>query len=80
MIAGLTAHGDAIVRELLVTPEETRRQDREYTRRIAGQVRRLSREHPEHRDAFERYLAQERRESALLEDHMVCATWMLKRR
>ena len=79
VIARLTAHGDPIVREIPVTPEEMRRQDREYTRRIADQVRRLSREHPEHRDAFERYLAREKRESALLEDHMVCATWMLRR-
>ena len=70
---------DTIVREIPVTPEETRRQDREYTWRIARQVRRLSHEHPEHRDAFERYLALERRESALLEDHMACATWMLRR-
>lgn len=80
VIARLTAHGDTLVREIPVTREETQRQDREYTKRIARRVRRLSREHPEHRDAFERYLAREKRESALLEDHMACATWMLRRR
>jgi 2-polyprenyl-3-methyl-5-hydroxy-6-metoxy-1,4-benzoquinol methylase len=79
-MAGLTVHGDTLVREVIVTPEQTRRQNREYTRRIARQVRRLEREHPEHQDAFERYLAREKRESALLEEHMVCATWMLRRR
>ena len=79
-IARLTTHGDTLVQEIPVTPEEMRRQDQEYTRRIAGQVRRLSREHPEHREAFERYLAREKRESALLEDLMVRATWMLRRR
>jgi 2-polyprenyl-3-methyl-5-hydroxy-6-metoxy-1,4-benzoquinol methylase len=80
VVARLTAHGDSVVREVPVTTEETRRQNEEYTRRIAGQVRRLSRAHPEHRDAFERYLDREKRESALLEEHIACATWMLRRR
>lgn len=79
-IEKLTAYGDTLVREIIVTPEQTRRQNQEYTRRIAAQVRRLSCEHPEHRAAFERYLASERSESAVLEEHMVCAAWLLRRR
>jgi SAM-dependent methyltransferase len=79
LIAQLTEHGDELVREVTVPPGEVREQNRIYTKRIAGRVRRLSREHPEHRDAFERYLNREKRESELLEDHMVCATWLLRK-
>ena len=47
--------------------------------RIARRAEELSREHPEHRVAFERYLDRERKESAFIEDHLTCATWLLRR-
>jgi SAM-dependent methyltransferase len=79
VIARLTSHGDELIRELTVRPEELREQNRVYTERIAGRVRKLSLEHPEHREAFERYLDRERQECALLEGHVVCATWLLRK-
>jgi SAM-dependent methyltransferase len=78
-IARLTAHGDELVREVAVAPLEIRRQNRVYLERITARVHTLSAEHPEHRGAFERFLDRERKESALIEDHLVCATWVLKR-
>jgi SAM-dependent methyltransferase len=79
LIAQLTSHGDELIREVTVPPDEVRKQNRTYTERIAGRVRKLSVEHPEHRAAFERYLDRERKECALLENHVVCATWLLRR-
>jgi SAM-dependent methyltransferase len=80
LITQLTSHGDELIREVTVPLDEVREQNRIYTERIAGRVRRLSAEHPEHREAFERYLDREREECALLENHVVCATWLIGKR
>ena len=79
LLAQLTSHGDELVQEMTIPLDEVRTQNRLYTERIAGRVRELSRKHPEHRESFEGYLERERRECELLEDHVVCATWLLRK-
>jgi SAM-dependent methyltransferase len=80
LLAQLTSQGDELVREVTIPLDEVRQQNRLYTERITGRVRKLSREHPEHRRSFEGYLEREKKECAVLEDHVVCATWLLRKR
>ncbi len=79
LLAQLTSQGDELVREVTIPLEEVRKQNRLYTERITGRVQNLSREHPQHRKSFEGYLEREQKECAILEDYVVCATWLLRR-
>ena len=76
---GATAVNDGNWHHIVAVRDESTNQNRIYVERIARRVDELSLEHPEHKEAFERYLDRERKESAFIEDHLTYATWLLRR-
>jgi ubiquinone/menaquinone biosynthesis C-methylase UbiE len=75
----LTAQGDVIVREILISDEEFAAQRRQDLRSLRGQVQRLSHIHPQHREPLKAFLTSQEREYAFLEAHTTEAIWLLQR-
>lgn len=79
-IRELTAHGDSLVREMLVPAAELVAFNRRSTELIRRRAERLARLHPEHAESLARYLRSEEAECALLERETREAVWLLQRR
>ncbi len=75
----LTAHGDEIVEEDLISPEAQREQNRLYNRRLEHRARELTARRPELAPDVAAYIRKEHEECRLLEESVQCATWLLRR-
>jgi SAM-dependent methyltransferase len=78
-MAQLLAHGDALVREKLISTAEVVAQDVRFTELIERRAKALAERHPEHADAFLGYIKTQEEECRVLETAVQCATWMLQR-
>lgn len=78
MIDQLTSQGDQIVEEYIFPNDQVRKQNALYQNRIEGQVKNLSQRYPEHQASFEKYLEKEKEENKILNENIICATWVIK--
>jgi SAM-dependent methyltransferase len=78
-LAQLTAHGDRLLAERLVTPEEMRAQNRSYQSCIERRGRALGAREPGLARDIDAYVAAQRRECAILERNVQVASWLLER-
>jgi len=78
-IKQLTAHGDALLREVIFSSEETRAMNRNYTELIRRRAEQLARRHPEAADSLFDYVKRQERECELFEKEVVAAVWLLQR-
>lgn len=79
-IRQLTAHGDAIAREILVTSEELTKQNRDDLANLRKRVRQLAGTHPEYGELLERFLSAQEAEYDFLNSVTGEAIWLLRRR
>lgn len=75
----LAAHGDRLVREIVVSREELGRQSRRDLASLRRQTRRLSESRPEHRRALEQFLAAQEAEYGFLDACTEESVWLLRR-
>lgn len=75
----LTAHGDEIVRELVLDVEEMRAVDRGYIDSIARRAEALAAAHPEDADLIRGYVDRQNHAAAAWERNAISATWLLKK-
>lgn len=75
----LTAHGETLLREVLVPAEQMETYNRETTSRIRRRAVRLAEQRPEVREPVLEYVEQQEKECAALETGFVGATWLLQR-
>lgn len=78
-LALLTAHGDELVREVIVPVEDLRDTNRRQTALIRTRAEGLARRYPSAADSLAQYVARQERECALLETDVVSAVWLLQR-
>lgn len=78
-IKHLTAHGDALLREVVFPTEETRAMNRNYTELIRKSAEQLARQHPETANSFFEYVERQESESEIFEKEVMGAMWLLRR-
>ncbi|HSM16464.1 MAG TPA: hypothetical protein VK845_05630, partial [Gemmatimonadales bacterium] len=76
----LTAHGDEVLREVIIPVEDIRDTNQRQTALIRKRAESLARRYPDAADAFAQYVERQERECALLETDVVSAVWLLQRR
>jgi hypothetical protein len=75
----LTAHGDEILREVIIPVDDIREVNQRQTALIRKRAERLSRRYPDAADSLAQYVERQERECALLEADVVGAVWLLRR-
>lgn len=75
----LTAHGDVMVREILISGEEFAEQNRRDLESIRSAVARLSQTHAQHSEQLKHFLASQEAEYTFLNQHTTEAIWLLCR-
>jgi SAM-dependent methyltransferase len=75
----LTAHGDVMVREILISPDEIAEQSVRDLASIRRAVQRLAQAHAPHREQLEQFLASQEMEYTFLNEHTTEAIWLLRR-
>lgn len=75
----LAAHGDRLLREIVVSPERMRAGNRRNTELIRRRADRLAHVHPDLAPLFDWYVAQQEEDSEILETETVDALWLLQR-
>jgi hypothetical protein len=75
----LTAHGDVMVREILISREEFAEQSLRDLESIRRGVQRVSQTHTQHRQQLKHFLASQEIEYAFLNKHTTEAIWLLRR-
>ena len=75
----LTAHGDVMVREILISSEEFAEQNLRDLESIRRRVQRLSQTHAQHRKQLKQFLASQETEYTFLNEHTTEAIWLLRR-
>ncbi|NNG17379.1 MAG: methyltransferase domain-containing protein [Gemmatimonadales bacterium] len=75
----LTAHGDEILREVIVAVDDIREVNRLQTALIRKRAEGLSRQHPDAAASIAQYVERQDRECTLLETEVVGAVWLLQR-
>jgi cyclopropane fatty-acyl-phospholipid synthase-like methyltransferase len=73
----LVAHGDAILHERLLSPEEMRAVDRRYIESIAARAEALAAQHPEDADLVRSYVVRQKQAAARWERAARSAAWLL---
>ncbi len=76
----LTAHGDEIMREVIVPVDDIREVNRRQTALIRKRAEGLARRYPDAADSLAQYVERQERECAVLETDVVGAVWLLRRR
>lgn len=71
--------GFAIVDEYIHPKEDLVVSDQTIYRQIEKRARELTKKHPDQQSLFEGYLQAQREENAVLENDIVCATWLLNK-
>lgn len=75
----LAAHGDRLLKEIIIPVSEVRETNRRNTGRIRERAVKLARRHPEDRELILNYVQAQETESARLETALMCAVWLLQR-
>lgn len=75
----LTSHGDAILRERTLDPEEMRAIDRRYLESIDTRANALAAEHPDHAALIRSYVERQRHAADAWERAAVSAAWLLRK-
>ncbi|MCK4578620.1 MAG: class I SAM-dependent methyltransferase [Candidatus Marinimicrobia bacterium] len=75
----LTVHGDILVREKMLSPEESRSINEGYLTSIRRRARNLTRRHPHLAGALREYVARQAQECEFLDRTLTGATWLLRR-
>jgi len=75
----LTAHGDILLREIIVPVEDMRTYNRENTELIRKRAKKLAEVHPEAAESLSLYVRQQEMESEILETKVTEAIWLLQR-
>lgn len=75
----LTIHGDTLLREEVISAEETEALNRSYTELIRRRAEQLAQQHPETADYLFEYMERQERESEILESEVTGAVWFLRR-
>ncbi len=75
----LTAHGDALLREVLVPAEDVKALNRKYTELIRSRAEKLAELHPEAADSLFWYVEKQERESEIMDSTVTSAVWLLQR-
>jgi len=75
----LTAHGDALLREVLVPAEDVKTLNRKSTELIRSRAEKLAGLHPEAADSLFWYVEKQERESEIMERTVTSAVWLLQR-
>jgi 2-polyprenyl-3-methyl-5-hydroxy-6-metoxy-1,4-benzoquinol methylase len=75
----LTAHGDEILREVIVPVDDIREVNRRQTALIRKRAEGLARRYPDAADSLAQYVERQERECTLLETEVVGAVWLLQR-
>jgi 2-polyprenyl-3-methyl-5-hydroxy-6-metoxy-1,4-benzoquinol methylase len=78
-LARLTAFGDRLVREVILSSEETKEINQRNTQRIRGRAEVLAQERPELAERLFDYVAEQERQTEILGTTVVCAIWLLRR-
>jgi|GEM_PF-6892374 len=75
----LTAHGDALLREVIIPVEDMKALNRYYTELIRRRAEKLAELHPAAADSLLGYVEKQERESEILETAVTGAVWLLQR-
>ena len=75
----LTAHGDVMVCQILISSEEFAEQNLRDLECIRRQVQNLSQTHSQHREPLKQFLASQEAEYTFLNEHTTEAIWLLRR-
>jgi cyclopropane fatty-acyl-phospholipid synthase-like methyltransferase len=75
----LTAHGDVMVREILISSEEFAEQSLRDLESLRRSVQRLCHTHTQHREQLKQFLSSQEAEYTFLNKHTTEAIWLLRR-
>lgn len=75
----LTAHGDNLLRETVIPPEEIKAYNRKNTDLIRQRAENLAQHYPEAADSLFSFVEQQEHESEILETAITGAVWLLQR-
>jgi cyclopropane fatty-acyl-phospholipid synthase-like methyltransferase len=78
-LSRLTAHGDALLREVIIPMEDVKALNCKYTELIRRRAESLAKLHPEHADSLYGYVEKQERESEIMETTVTSAVWLLQR-
>jgi len=76
----LTAHGDRLLREVIIPAAELQAMNNRYTELIRQRAAQLVKRHPESADLLWEYVQNQERECEILESTYVGAIWLLQRK
>lgn len=74
----LTAHGDRLLREVIIPTAELQAMNNRYTELIRQRAAQLTKRHPEAADLLWEYVQNQERECEILESTYVGAIWLLQ--
>ena len=75
----LTAHGDTLLREVIIPTEDVKALNSKYTELMRKRAEKLAKLHPQYADSFYGYVQKQERESEIMESIMTVAVWLLQR-
>jgi cyclopropane fatty-acyl-phospholipid synthase-like methyltransferase len=75
----LTTHGDTLLHEVIIPPEDVKALNREYTELIRTRAEKLAELHPEASDSLLWYIQKQERESEIMERTVTSVVWLLQR-
>jgi len=75
----LTAHGDALLREVIIPTEDVKALNRKYTGLIRKRAEKLAGLNPEAAGSLFWYVEKQERESEIMETTVTSAVWLLQR-
>jgi 2-polyprenyl-3-methyl-5-hydroxy-6-metoxy-1,4-benzoquinol methylase len=75
----LTAHGDALLREVIIPAADVRALNRQATERIGRRAEKLAKLHPAAADSIFWYVEKQERASEIMETTATSAVWLLQR-
>ena len=75
----LTAHGDALLSEVIIPVEDVKTLNRKYTELIRRRAEKLAELNPEAADSLFWYVEKQERESKIMETTVTSAVWLLQR-
>jgi cyclopropane fatty-acyl-phospholipid synthase-like methyltransferase len=78
-LSWLTAHGDALLREVIISTEDVKALNCEYTELIRSRAEKLAKLHTEAADSLYGYVEKQERESEIMERTVTSAVWLLQR-
>jgi len=78
-IAQLTSHGDKILEEIIVDPEEIQKMDQEYTRFLSKRAANLAKKKPELKDKLAWYMKNQEEACHILEKDIEGVIWLIQR-